>query len=70
MTDNPNEIIRNRSEFDLPFGRNINIKTIEYESGLHMLRLTIREGRRFTILDIDKNSAKLLGNDLLNWATK
>ncbi len=63
-----NEKIEEFSQYELPFGRNINVKKVNYETGLKMLRLTIKEGRRFTIIEIDKESAKKLGNDFLNWA--
>ncbi len=55
-------------QFDLPYGRKVNLKNVEYENGMHLLRLTFRENRRFTILDIDADRAESLGQALLNWA--
>lgn len=44
--------------FDAPFNREIKMHAVEHESGLHMLRLNIRERRRFTILDLDAETAR------------
>ncbi|MEE9428830.1 MAG: hypothetical protein V3V25_11850 [Paracoccaceae bacterium] len=65
MTD---EIITNIGEMDLPFSRRANLKNVEFESGMNMLRLTLREGRRFTILDLDAVSAAKLGILMVKWA--
>jgi Family of unknown function (DUF6967) len=62
------EVVTDRSAYDLPFGRTITLRNVAHDSGLHMLRLTIREGRRFTILDLDAASAQTLGADLTAWA--
>ena len=62
------EKISPRSNHDLPFGRTLKLEDVVHEGGLNMLRLTFREGRRFTIIDLDKNSAQKMGADLLNWA--
>ncbi len=65
MTD---ETITNIGELDLPFGRRAGLKNVEFDSGMNMLRLTLREGRRFTILDLDAQSAAKLGGLLVKWA--
>lgn len=54
--------------FDAPWGKKIVIQKVEYEGGLMMLRVRIREGSRFTLLDLDAESAKRLGQGLLAWA--
>ncbi|MCP5073159.1 MAG: hypothetical protein GY947_07670 [Rhodobacteraceae bacterium] len=65
MTD---EIISDVAGVELPFGRSADLKNVMYGSGLNMLRLTLREGRRFTIIDLDQASAKELGTQLVEWA--
>ena len=55
-------------EFDAPYGRKIKLEAVEYESGLRMLRLRIREGNRFTILDLDENTASHWGVAMCSWA--
>jgi hypothetical protein len=57
-------------EFDAPYGRKVKLEAVEYESGLRMLRLRIREGNRFTILDIDESTARHWGTAICSWADK
>ncbi len=64
------EEITQRGEFDLPFGRTISTKAVCHEDGLEFLRLTIREGRRFTIIDLDKKAANELSAEFNSWASK
>lgn len=52
-------------EFELPFGRRARLKSVEFESGLRMVRLILREGRRITQVDLDEPSARQLGNALV-----
>ena len=55
--------------FVLPIGRQtIDLQRIVYESGgMPQLRLRIREGKRFTVIDIDSVSAERWGQAMLNW---
>ena len=43
-----------------PWGKEIVVQGLAFESGLTMVRLRIREGRRFTVLDLDAASAAKL----------
>lgn len=54
----------------LPFNKTVGLKNVEYEGGMDMLRLAFREGRRFTTIDLDRDSAQKLGQELLTWADK
>ena len=51
-----------------PYGREIRLEDVAYESGMRLLRATIREGRRFTILEIDTRSARAWGEAMIAWA--
>ncbi len=62
------EKVVDRSSHALPYGRTLNFKTVTHDDGFSLLRMTIREGRRFTIIDLDENSAKALSADLADWA--
>lgn len=55
--------------FVLPIGRQtIDLQRIVYESGgMPQLRLRIREGKRFTVIDIDPVSAERWGQAMLDW---
>lgn len=65
MTD---ETVTALDKLSLPWGKEVEVQKIVYESGLTMLRLRIREGRRFTIIDLDGASAGRLGGMLADWA--
>ncbi len=56
--------------FDAPWGKKIVIQKVEYEGGMVMLRVRIKEGSRFTLLDLDAESAKRLATSLLAWANE
>ena len=45
-----------------------NFKDAEFESGMHLLRLTIREGTRITIADIHPEAALEMGKAMIKWA--
>jgi len=57
-------------DIDLPYGHKATLKNVEYENGMQLLRLTFRENRRFTVLDIDAARARELGQALIDWADK
>lgn len=65
MTD---EIIRPLDEFPAPYGRQVKLEAVEYESGLRMLRLRIREGKRFTVMDLDEDTARHWAAIMRDWA--
>ena len=50
-----------------PFGKELAIQTVMYEDSVEFLRVRIKEGKRFTMLDLDPDSAHKLGELLLNW---
>ena len=54
--------------FDAPFGREVVIQDVLHESGMRMLRIRIREGKRFTIMDVDAKTASHWGSVLAHWA--
>lgn len=53
---------------DAPYRREIVLQDVLHESGLRMLRIRIREGRRFTILDIDGPTAESFADIMSKWA--
>jgi hypothetical protein len=54
--------------FEAPYGRVVELLEARYESGMHLLRVRIREGRRFTILDLDPATAARWGGAMSAWA--
>jgi hypothetical protein len=50
-------------------GQEIELQQIDFEGGgMSLLRTRIREKSRFTIFDIDPNTAEQWGRALLDWA--
>jgi hypothetical protein len=50
-------------------GQEIELQQLDFDAGgMSLLRTRIREGRRFTIFDIDPQTASEWGQALLRWA--
>ncbi len=62
------EKLEQLDKFEAPYGREIKVTAVDHESGMKMLRLNIREGRRFTIFDIDARTARHWAEVLNKWA--
>lgn len=61
--------VRTLDKFTGPFGgQEIELQNAEHEAGFASLRLRIREGKRFTIFDIDASTAERWGKVMLEWA--
>jgi len=58
------------TKIDAPYGRKIVLEGVEYEGDMRMLRMRIREGRRFTVLDIDEDTALRWSTVMAAWASK
>jgi hypothetical protein len=55
-------------KFTAPYGRDIKLENVAYENGMQVLRVHIREGNRFTVMDIDDKTASSWGAAMLRWA--
>jgi len=57
-------------QFTAPFGgQEIELLEVQYPAGgIPLLRVRIRERKRFTIFEIDPITAERWGNDMLQWA--
>lgn len=52
-------------------GQEIELQQVDYiHGGTSLLRVRIREGKRFTIFDIDPVSARQWGEAMQRWAAK
>lgn len=52
-------------------GQEIELQQIDFDGeGMSLLRTRIREGKRFTIFDIDPLTAERWGRSLLDWAQR
>ncbi len=48
------------ARLDAPWGKELVVQTVHFDSGLALARLRIREGRRFTLIDLDRATADWL----------
>lgn len=51
-----------------PFRQEVELQHVEHPAGFATLRLRIREIKRFTIFDIDEQTAMQWGSALIEWA--
>jgi len=65
MTD---ENLRELLALQLPYTRKAEVREFTYDSGLKMLRLVLREGKRITQVELDAETAAALGQVLSDWA--
>ncbi|TAN52686.1 MAG: hypothetical protein EPN26_07665 [Rhodospirillales bacterium] len=56
------------AQMPAPWGREVRLIRLTYDSGFEMLRLSIKEGKRFTTLDLDAASAAKLAGLMAGWA--
>jgi hypothetical protein len=59
-------------KFTIPIGGQvIELQQLDYDAGgMSLLRTRIRERSRFTVFEIDPQSARLWGEALLSWAKR
>jgi len=57
-------------KFKIPLGgQEVELQQIDHASGgMSLLRIRIREAKRFTIFDIDPVTAKAWGETMIKWA--
>jgi len=60
------------ASFTLPLGGQlVELQQIDYGAGsMALLRVRIREGKRFTVFDIDAASARSWGEAMIAWAAQ
>ena len=63
------EILTDITAMALPYKRQAKLKYVEFDGGMKMVRLILREGTRITQLDLDAASATALGAALVAAAT-
>ena len=53
--------------FSAPYGKEVVVEEVRYDNGFKLLRMRIREARRFTIIDLDHETARHWGQLLADW---
>lgn len=58
------------NKFKIPLGgQEVELQQIDHAAGgMSLLRIRIREAKRFTIFDVDPVTAKQWGEAMINWA--
>lgn len=62
------ETIRDLTTIQAPWGREISLRAAVHGSGMRTLKVRIREGRRFTDLDLDEKTVHALSTALAGWS--
>ena len=52
---------------EAPWNKQVIVQEVEYEGGFRMMRLRIKEGKRFTDLELDPETAARLAGVLASW---
>ena len=52
-----------------PWNKTVTLQNVSYEGGMNMLRFRIKEGKRFTDLELDIQSLGQLNAALSEWLT-
>ena len=64
MTDR----LTNLTEIELPYRRKAILKRVDFDGGMSMVRLVIREGTRITQIDLDAETATDIADALTSAA--
>lgn len=60
--------IRSLGKFEAPFGKQVEMLDVTMENNVRLLRVRIREGSRFTVMDLDPVTAKHWGEQMVTWS--
>ena len=58
------DVVTTLEDVELPFRRKASVRKVDFESGMSMVRLVLREGTRITQVDLDEVTAKKLASAL------
>jgi hypothetical protein len=64
------EIKTRVAAIEAPYRREVWLDDVQFESGMRLLRVTIKEGRRFTQLDLDAATADRWSQVMSDWARR
>ena len=61
------EEIKALGEMELPYGKLMTFKDVTFDNGFKFMRIRIKEGKRFTDLDLDTETVKQLQIKFEQW---
>lgn len=64
------EVKTDLGTWNLPWNKSLNVQNVDLGNGVRLLRLTVREGRRITMFDVDPDNARALGDLIRDWADR
>ena len=56
--------------YPTPYRREVRLEQAEFESGMRLLRVIVREGQRITQIDLDRDTARAWGAAMTAWADR
>ena len=59
---------RTMESIDAPFGEVVELRQILHDSGIPLLRIIIRDGERYTKIEVDPATAHRWGRMMTRWA--
>lgn len=62
------ETVTSIVKFNAPYGKEVELQQVQYDNGFALLRLRIREGKRFTTMDLDPLTATTWAEHMRAWA--
>ena len=66
-TETGRETVTPLEAFQLPWNKQMQVDSVTFDTGVRLLRLRFREGKRFTIVDLDADTASRLADMLRAW---
>lgn len=60
---------RSLKKLTAPLGGEVELLEVDFEDGAKLLRIRIRQGSRFTDLDLDPVTARIWADVMADWAT-
>jgi hypothetical protein len=64
---NANPTVTDIETITAPWGKQVTLQTTAYEGGVRFIRMRIKEGSRFTDLELDPDTASRIGRTLFAW---
>lgn len=61
------EDIKDFGEIEAPYGKLMTFKDVTFDNGFKFMRIRIKEGKRFTDMDLDADTVKLLQQKFSEW---
>lgn len=57
-------------KFTAPYGREVALENVAYVNGMQVLRIRIREGSRFTVMDVNPETATRWAAVMNGWVAQ